>query len=685
MINEPERLAALRRYVAAAVDERSAFQQIARFAADLLKTPIALVSVIEDNQQIFRGAVGADLPALPPYMLTCEWTLRADGTEPLIVRDTLADPAAKDSPAVLGEPHVRFYAGTPLLGADGQRVGTLSVIDKVPRPDVTDDQLQRLVGLASIAAGQLRMESEAQEQQQRLEESEERQSWLGLAESVSHLGHWRWVIRTGERWWSEGFFRILGMEPAKDPKSTEELYALMSEADAVALTTAMMRSRDSGEDFEVEVGVRRPDGEDRLVVVRGLAELGADSRPEVIFGVAQDITEKKKADARLSSALQEAEAGSRAKAEFLANMSHEIRTPLSAIIGFSGLLRGLPDLSEEARRYGDRIAGAGQGLMSLVNDVLDFSKIDAGQLELDLQPFSIRSLIEDCTGLVALEAASKQLTVAASVDAKMPEQLHGDRERLRQILLNLLSNAVKFTASGGVEVRGEYTGKALRLRVSDTGRGLTDEQQARLFQRFFQADTSIQRTFGGTGLGLAICRGLAELMGGEIGVESREGEGSTFWIEVPMKAVRRARQAPKAEAIEESRPLNILVVDDVAVNRELLRTILTSCGHEIQEAPGGTEAIEAALANPFDIILMDVHMPGVDGLAATRAIRTNDGPNGQTPIIALTADARPEQVVECTKAGMSAYLTKPISVVALLTAMADLSRPADSEVIVAAA
>ncbi len=684
MINEPERLAALRRYVAAAVDERSAFQQIARFAADLFKTPVALVSVIEGPQQIFRGAIGADLPALPPYMPTCEWTLSAD-SEPFVLRDALADPSFKDSPSVMGEPHVRFYAGTPLLGAEGQRVGTLSIIDTVARPDVTDEQLQRLVGLAAIAAGQFRMESEAHEQQQQLEESQERQSWLGLAESVSNLGHWRWEIHTGERWWSEGFFHILGMAPAQEPKSTEELYALMSEADATALTTAMMRSRDSGEDFEVEVGIRRPDGEDRLFIVRGIAELGTDGRVEVIFGVAQDITEKKKAEARLSRALQEAEAGSRAKAEFLANMSHEIRTPLSAIIGFSGLLRALPDLSDEARRYGDRIAGAGQGLMSLVNDVLDFSKIDAGQLELDLQPFSIRSLIEDCTGLVALEAASKQLTVTATVDAKMPDQLRGDRERLRQILLNLLSNAVKFTAAGGVQVHGEYIGRSLRLRVSDTGRGLTDEQQARLFQRFFQADTSIQRTFGGTGLGLAICRGLTELMGGEIGVESQEGEGSTFWIEVPMKAVRRPRQAPTAEAIDEIRPLQILVVDDVAVNRELLRTILTSCGHDIQEASGGTEAIEAALSTPFDIILMDVHMPGVDGLAATRGIRANDGVNARTPIIALTADARPEQVVECTKAGMNAYLTKPISVVALLTAMADLSRPVEGEGIVAAA
>jgi len=667
VVNEPERLAALRRYVAAAVDEKSAFQQIARLAADLFKTPVALVSLIEANHQIFRGAVGADLPALPQYMPTCEWALSEEGNGPFIVSDTLADPRFKDNPLATDEPRVRFYAGAPLQSVDGQRIGTLSIIDRAPRPDLTAEQLQRLVALAAIASGQFRMESEAQEQQQRLEESQERQRWLGLAESVSSLGHWRWEIRTGQRWWSEGFFRIFGMEPAQEPRSTEELYATMGEADVARLTTAMMRSRDFGEEFKLEIRLPQLNGQERFVLAKGLAELGADGRPEVIFGVVQDITEKKAVEETLSRALEAAEAGSRAKAEFLANMSHEIRTPLSAIIGFTGLLRGQPNLPDEARRYADRIGTAGQGLLSLVNDILDFSKIDAGQLELDAGPFSPRDVVGDCTGLVGLQASSKQLTLTVEVSDEVPEQLLGDGQRLRQILLNLLGNAVKFTSVGGVSVHCDYTGELLRVQVADTGSGLSAEQQARLFQRFFQGDSSIHRTFGGTGLGLSICKGLTELMGGRIGVESEEGAGSTFWIELPMVEVLPDDLTAPADGPIETEALRILVVDDVDVNRELLRTILGSLGHQIQEASGGSEAVQVALTAPFDVILMDVHMPGTDGLAATRAIRARSEPNALTPIVAVTADARPEQIVECTSAGMNGYLTKPVSVVDLLS------------------
>jgi signal transduction histidine kinase/ActR/RegA family two-component response regulator len=382
----------------------------------------------------------------------------------------------------------------------------------------------------------------------------------------------------------------------------------------------------------------------------------------------------------------EAMQASRAKTEFLATMSHEVRTPLNSILGFSQLLDRRDDLAPDARHQLDMVQRAGESLLTVVDDLLDFSKVEAGKLALDPRPASLRRVTEDALDIIAAAASQKGLSVAMAVDGGAERGDAGrhlfDDHRLRQILLNFLNNAIKFTQAGGIEVRLTIrpAGKGLdraRIEVSDTGVGIAPEALPRLFQRFTQADSSISRSYGGTGLGLSISKGLAELMGGQVGVESRAGEGSTFWVEVVLPRAA-AGTIDEARGEEADIAAHILLVDDNAANRELGVSVLRMLGCAVDTACDGHEAIEAAKARPYDIILMDVHMPGIDGLAATRAIRRLPGAAAHVPVIAMTADVLPDQIERCRAAGMVDHLAKPINVERLHDCLSYwLSQPAD--------
>jgi PAS domain S-box-containing protein len=387
--------------------------------------------------------------------------------------------------------------------------------------------------------------------------------------------------------------------------------------------------------------------------------------PVEFIDVVRDVTQTKTFEAELEEARVKAEAAAAVKSAFLANMSHELRTPLTSIIGFSRLLGERDELAQDSRRYARRILDASEALLAIINDVLDFSKLDAGQAELETQPLSVRRLVEETTGLVAIQAAAKGLELKAELDPRTPALIAGDVARLRQVLLNFLSNAVKFTDRGSVTVRTRWKGRKrsgrLRVSVVDTGAGISPESVGRLFERFSQAEVSINRTHGGTGLGLAICKGIVELMGGEVGVETTLGDGSSFWFEIPAKAAEAQAASPgEGDAGVEFAPLRILMVDDTAVNRELVKLMLQPLGLEIEEADGGADGVQAAMTKAYDLILMDVRMPGVDGLEATRLIRAVSALNRRTPILALTADVQPENAAACRGAGMDDVLAKPI-------------------------
>ncbi len=322
------------------------------------------------------------------------------------------------------------------------------------------------------------------------------------------------------------------------------------------------------------------------------------------------------------------------------------------------------DLPEEARRHARRIRDASEALLAVISDVLDFSKLKTGQAELEARPLSVGRLVEEAAGLLTVQAAAKGISLDLKVDPAMPALVLGDAARLRQVLLNLLSNAVKFTPKGSVKVAASYNAPAQRLRivVSDTGPGITTGAVALLFERFTQAEVSINRTHGGAGMGLASSKGIVNLMGGTIGVETKEGRGSSFWFEVPAPVAQAATPHSAPDVVELDGPsLSLLIVDDTAVNRELVRLMLEPLGCRIEEAGGGAEGVQAAMRKRFDLILMDVRMPGVDGLEATRAIRGTSLVNRATPILALTADVHPENAAACRAAGMDDVLAKPIS------------------------
>ena len=371
-----------------------------------------------------------------------------------------------------------------------------------------------------------------------------------------------------------------------------------------------------------------------------------------------------------------AQAASQAKSDFLATISHEIRTPLNSILGFASLVADDPDLSPENRRRLDLVGRAGRSLAEIVGDLLDFAKVEAGRLDLTLTPASPSALLRDAVAIIAPEAAAKGLYLRticqAEGEADIDQPLSLDETRLRQVLLNLLANALKFTSEGGVTVRltaGPAPG-ALRFEVIDTGIGIAPEVQARLFQRFSQADSSISRSYGGTGLGLAISKALISRMGGAIGVESDLGQGARFWITLAAEpaAAPVACEGPAPEAPE--RAARVLLVDDHPMNRELGKALLTLAGCEVITADDGRQALDTVQAGDFDLVLMDVHMPGMDGLAATRAIRALPGSVAAIPIVALSADVLPEQIARCRAAGMDDHVAKPIRREELIAAVA---------------
>ena len=788
---EARRLEALARQNILDTKSEDLFDRFTAVASQVFSVPIAIVSLVADDRQWFKSCVGLDVEGTPRNVAFCDYAIRESCVT--VVPDASADPRFANNPLVTGEPHIRFYAGAPLITPDGYKIGTLCIIDRTPRQSFGPSEAALLETLAAGVMSAITLRNEAQASHAMALVAADRQQLLVLAERMAHVGTWSWDVVSNTTTWSPEVYAIHGVDPSLPPPSLDGVIDLYMPDDGAQLMGLINRAMAEGLDYQLDATIIRPNGDIRNVIAHGTTRKNTDGTIEALMGtfqdvtalrladrqtrdseerfrlladntndivsesdltgrftylssavdkvsgysveeslgrqaldfvhpddrervrieiaealasadgrriehrhvrkdgeviwvesrptlvldpesqqpiavrdVLRDVTERKNYEAALEVARDAALAATKAKSDFLSNMSHEIRTPLTSIIGFAGLLERMPDLPPAARTYSKRIVTGGNALLLVVNDILDLARIESGHIQIEKLAFDLRSLVVESVELVDAQASAKGLSVSVEWADDPPAAVIGDPARLRQILLNYLTNAIKFTPCGSITVSVHYdrdAGGKLRLLVSDTGIGISPDRVDALFERFEQADNSISRQYGGTGLGLAIVKQLAEMMGGSVGVESEVGSGSTFCVEVPTPSVDLiATPAEPADFPTWVEPFRILIVDDLAVNRELIRTILEPFDVKIHEAADGFDAIDIASRTRVDLILMDIQMPRMDGLEATRVIRGTAGPNCRTPIVALTAATLPAQLEASRLAGMNDHLAKPFDI-----------------------
>lgn len=530
--------------------------------------------------------------------------------------------------------------------------------------DVTDRKLMRddLQKLEKRYEQLAELSTEVKKHELELEKARERS--LGAQEFV-HLGYWETDIINGEHSWSDELFRICGFKPQEFIPTSTDFLNIIHPEDKDFIIKAV-KNPFKGNELEFDLRIIRPDKKVIWIQQKIKHEYNTSGKLVRSYGVIMDITKIKEYEESLQKAKEVAEVANKAKNDFLANMSHEIRTPINGMLGMIELTL-LMDLQKEQRENLNSAMDCANSLLILINDILDFSKIEAGKLVIENTNFKTEQLVKELVKSHLRQATQKGIDLNYRFQSTVPEYIVGDANRLRQILNNFLSNAVKFTESGEISIivknNSEKEGYAeLEFSVEDTGIGIDDEDMVKLFQSFNQIDGSFTRRYGGTGLGLVISKQLVEMMGGTIGVRSKKGSGSAFYIkiklnegnkEVPIiQKEKRIRQVVKL--------LDILVVDDNEVNRIVFCKMIKQEGHRVECACNGEEALKILLNKHFHIIFMDIHMPVMDGITATKIIRKKEANLSHTPIIALTAHVMQGDREKYISLGMDEYLAKPI-------------------------
>jgi PAS domain S-box-containing protein len=495
---------------------------------------------------------------------------------------------------------------------------------------------------------------------------------LDLALEASNTGLWEWSPISGQTFQNEQWFRQLGYQAEEFSDNPNPFNAIMHPEDADRVYNKLNKCRTERSDsYESEFRLKAKDGSWKWILSKGKVVLrNSQGEAERFVGVHLDITERKSMEQELYRAKEEAEAATKAKSDFLANMSHEIRTPMNAIMGMTHLALQT-DLTPKQQDYMKKTYGAATSLLGLINDILDFSKIEAGKMDMEAVGFHLDDVLDNVSTLISTKAGDKGLALEFQTPSTVPRFLIGDSLRLGQVLINLSNNAVKFTDKGAVTIETSLVEETpeqliLQFTVRDTGIGLTREQIGKLFKSFSQADTSITRKFGGTGLGLTISKRLVEMMNGEIWVESDPGKGSSFIFTAVFGhgnaseiTVRSSQQQLDESALRSIQGAQILLVEDNEINQQVAQELLENSGFFVDIAENGLKAVEAVEAKDYDIVLMDIQMPVMDGYQATTKIRQNPEFTS-LPILAMSASAMTQDQEDAVSAGMNDHVPKPV-------------------------
>ena len=673
---EHRRLAALWSLRILDTVEEEGFNDLVAEVSETCKTPISLISLIDAERQWFKARVGLDVAQTARDIAFCNHTIQTP--ELFVIEDATADARFVDNPLVTGMPGVVAYAGASLITLDGLRIGTLCAIDTRPK-QWTPRELRCLERLSRVAMTMIETRAGAQVARAQVEILEDmrrsdqryRAIIAAMREGVVLQDRASVIVEHNAH-----AARLLGMtsDQLAGRSSVDPDWSLVT-AEGAPMTVEQqpsMQCLSTGKPvLDFMLGVNLPNGDQRWLNVNSLPMFEGDNpAPAQTLTTFVDVTQLKRQEGALIDALAAAERASAAKSTFLANVSHEIRTPLNGVIALAKALSRLT-LPERQREMVDIIVHSGETLERILNDLLDIAKIEASRMELEIAPFDLPAEILTCTDLMRLRADSKGIAFDVSFSPEASGFFMGDAMRLRQVIGNLTANAIKFTDTGGVRLRVEVEtvlGDDCRLKVTvdDTGVGVEADVLPLLFERFVQGDDTITRRFGGTGLGLANCKNLVTLMGGTIEARALAQKGSSFSFSIPLSRA----QTPAATATElgaiaprATQRLRVLLAEDHPVNRRVVELLLEPLDVELVMAENGAEALEKFGQSRFDVVLMDMQMPVLDGLSATADIRRWEATQHRppTPIVMMTANASSADREQAAGAGADGFITKPVT------------------------